>query len=127
MGSSRSMAPDNAKITWWILVSIVGVAFGIHLWGIRQNLPFVPEIDEPVFVTRAVRLAASGDLNPGWFGNPGSTAMYPLAALYRTWHAVVHRGMLFHPDPRCGSVRHVGVVHSSMIVSSETCCLMLRI
>jgi uncharacterized membrane protein len=25
--------------------------------------------------------------------------MYPLAALYRTWHAVVHRGMFFHPDP----------------------------
>jgi hypothetical protein len=99
MSSSRFTDPWNPLITWWILVSIVGVAFGVHLWGIRQNLPFVPEIDEPVFVTRAVHMAASGDLNPGWFGNPGSTVMYPLAALYRTWHAVVHRGMFFHPDP----------------------------
>lgn len=99
VSSSRFADPWNPMITWWILVSIVGVAFGVHLWGIRQNLPFVPDIDEPVFVTRAVHMAASGDLNPGWFGNPGSTVIYPLAALYRTWHAVVHRGMCFHPDP----------------------------
>ncbi len=97
--SPRLDDPWQPTITWWILVSIVGFALGVHLWGIRQNLPFVPEIDEPVLVTRAVRMAASGDLNPGWFGNPGSTVMYPLAALYRTWHAVVHRGMFFHPDP----------------------------
>jgi len=44
-------------------------------------------------------MAASGNLNPGWFGNPGSTVMYPLAAIYRIWHAVAHHGMLFRPDP----------------------------
>lgn len=69
------------------------------MWGIQRDLPYSAEPDEPIFVTRAVPMAATGDLNPGWFGNPGSTLIYPLAAFYHLWHAVTHGGSLFQPDP----------------------------
>lgn len=94
---SRLTNAPFARRKQWILVSVVCVAFGLHLWGIRRNLPFTQEMDEPVFVARAVRIAATGDLNPHWFGNPGSTIIYPLAALYRMWYVLVHRGPLFGP------------------------------
>lgn len=76
------------------------MAFGLYLWGIRKDLPYVPDVDEPVFVLPAIRIAASGNLDPGWFGNPGSTIIYPLAVLFHCWHALVHHGMLLHPDHR---------------------------
>jgi 4-amino-4-deoxy-L-arabinose transferase-like glycosyltransferase len=82
-----------------MLVLITGFSFTLHVLGIRQNLPYIPEVDEPIFVRAAVNIASSGDLNPHWFGNPGSTVIYPLAALFRVWFAVTHRGMFFHPDP----------------------------
>ncbi len=83
----------------WILIFIIAISFGFHLWGIRRDLPFAPDVDEPIFVDRAVGMAASGDPNPGWFGNPGSTVMYPLATFYHIWHAATHDGALFRPDP----------------------------
>ncbi|MGB9590385.1 MAG: ArnT family glycosyltransferase [Candidatus Hydrothermia bacterium] len=83
----------------WALTFIAGISFALHTLGIRQNLPYTPEADEPIFVRAAINIAASGDLNPHWFGNPGSTVIYPLAGLFRTWFAITHRGMFFHPDP----------------------------
>ena len=53
-----------------------------HLWALRRFLP-VPEIDEPFFVRPAVQFAGTGDPNPGWFGHPGSTVIYPLAGLFQ--------------------------------------------
>ncbi len=83
----------------WILISVIIISLGLHLWGIRRDLPFTPEADEPIFVTRSVYMAASGDLNPAWFGNPGSTVIYPLAALFHIWNAVSRGGMWLRPDP----------------------------
>lgn len=72
----------------WILLAIIGVAAGVFLAGIRKDLPYSHEVDESIYVDRAIRIAASGDLNPHWFGNPGSTVFYPLAALFHAWHAI---------------------------------------
>lgn len=83
----------------WILLLTIGISFAVHTIGVRQNLPYTPEVDEPIFVRAAVNIASSGDWNPRWFGNPGSTVIYPLAILFRVWFAVTHRGMFFHPDP----------------------------
>ncbi|MCS7177935.1 MAG: glycosyltransferase family 39 protein [Anaerolineae bacterium] len=85
--------------TCWILVLAVGISFVLHTVGIRQNLPYTPEVDEPIFVRAAINITSSGDWNPHWFGNPGSTVIYPLAVLFRVWFAATHRGMFFHPDP----------------------------
>lgn len=96
--SSRSTDTRNPMMARLILVGIIGAALGFHLSGIQRDLPLTPEIDEPLFVTRAVNMAAKGDLNPGWFGNPGSTVLYPLAGIYHLWNAVAHDGTLFRPD-----------------------------
>ena len=66
----------------WILICVIIIAFGFYVWTIQRDLPFTPEIDEPIFVLPAIRMASSGNLNPGWFGNPGSTVIYPLALRY---------------------------------------------
>ncbi len=65
------------------LVAVSALAACAVLAGITKSLPFAPENDEPVFVHSAARIAASGNLNPQWFGHPGSTVIYPLALLYK--------------------------------------------
>lgn len=82
------------------LLAILLGGWGLYLWGIVRDLPYEPFIDEPIFVERAVHMAATGELNPGWFGNPGSTTIYPLAAIYYFWFAVTEGGNLLRPDPR---------------------------
>jgi 4-amino-4-deoxy-L-arabinose transferase-like glycosyltransferase len=91
--------PGLKRVQRWILICIVSACFGFHVWGVQRDLPYSAEPDEPIFVTRAVPMATTGDLNPGWFGNPGSTLIYPLAAFYHIWNAVTHGGSFFQPDP----------------------------
>jgi hypothetical protein len=86
--SSRTVAVGLAII---ILVSL-----GAHLWGLMRDLP-MPDVDERYFVTPAAYIAASGDLNPHWFGHPGSTVIYPLAAVFRL------REVVFHGAPLVGT------------------------
>jgi 4-amino-4-deoxy-L-arabinose transferase-like glycosyltransferase len=82
-----------------LLLLIVVVAVILHVAGIRRDLPYAPEADEPIKVTAAVTMAATGDLNPRWFGHPGATVIYPLALAYHMWHAIAHNGRLVAPDP----------------------------
>lgn len=96
--SSRSTDTRNSMLARLILVGIIGAALGFHLSGIQRDLPFTPEVDEPQSVMRAVNIAATGNLNPGWFGAPGSTVIYPLAGIFHVWNAVAHHGALFRPD-----------------------------
>lgn len=71
----------------------------MHLWGIRRDLPYIYEIDELYFVPPAVNIAATGNLNPGWFGVPGSTVIYPLAAGFRIWRGIADEVSLSQPNP----------------------------
>jgi len=82
-----------------IVLALTLLSFVIHFWGIRKDLPFTPETDEPIFVGIAVQMATSGNMNPAWFGNPGSTVLYPLVPIYRVWHLTTDRGMVFRSDP----------------------------
>jgi len=95
---------SSAARNLWVLVAIVSVAAGIFLAGIRKDLPYSHESDENIYVERAVFMAASGDLNPHWFGNPGSTVLYPLAALFHTWHAIEYGGAFLSADENIISV-----------------------
>ncbi len=45
-------------------------------------------------------MASTGDLDPHWFGHPGSTTIYPLAGMYHVWDAVAHGGPVFSSDAR---------------------------
>ena len=69
----------------WPVFALAVVSAIVHLWGIRQDLPFALQVDEPMWVGTAARMAAESNLNPKWFGHPGSTILYPLAAMYRIW------------------------------------------
>ncbi|MET0421080.1 MAG: glycosyltransferase family 39 protein [Acidimicrobiia bacterium] len=76
------------------MASIMMVSLLTQVWGIERDLP-MPTLDERYFVTPATYIAASGSLNPHWFGHPGSTIIYPLALLFRLREVVFHGAPLF--------------------------------
>lgn len=85
--------------TAWLVAGLMLAELVLILWGIRGDLPLTPEVDETIFVTSAMHIAATGDFNPHWFGHPGSTMIYPLAAMFHGWNTVAHDGRLIAPDP----------------------------
>jgi hypothetical protein len=80
------------------LASLLGIACVLYLGGVWRELPFYYEGDERVLVQLAVRMAVSEDPNPHWFGNPGSTVLYPLALLYRLTDVAWNGAPLLGPD-----------------------------
>jgi hypothetical protein len=80
------------------VLGIMLVSLGVECWALQRDLPFT-DVDEPTFVRPAVHIAATGDLNPHWFGHPGSTIIYPLAGFYRAWDTVAHGGPVFSSSP----------------------------
>ena len=89
----RAFAP-----VWWAVLGIMALSIGLECWAVTHDLPY-PGVDEPVFVKPAVNMASTGDLDPHWFGHPGSTTIYPLAGIYHAWDAVAHGGPVFSADP----------------------------
>ena len=81
----------------WIFLALGAV---LLVSGSRRDLPWTPMIDEPTFVVRAMHMAATGDLNPHWFGHPGSTLIYPLAGLFALVDPLLPGGSLLdrYPD-----------------------------
>ncbi len=94
--------PPRARRTfapvWWGVLGIMVMSLGLEVWAVTHDLPY-PGVDEPTFVRPAVHIASTGDLDPHWFGHPGSTTIYPLAGMYHVWDAVAHGGPVFSPDP----------------------------
>lgn len=64
------------------LAAILLIGALLRLNGVSFGLPFVYNVDEPIFVGPVIHMLRTGDLNPHWFGNPGSFVMYPLALIY---------------------------------------------
>lgn len=58
------------------------LAVFLRLGGIPHQEPILFHPDEPEFVVRALRIAASGNLNPGWFAHPGTLTLYNLSLVY---------------------------------------------
>jgi len=83
----------------WELIGLILLAALVILPAIQRDLPYANDFDEPTYVKAAVRMAATGNLNPGWFGHPGSTVIYPLTALYHTWYTVTQQGDITQPNP----------------------------
>jgi hypothetical protein len=83
------------------LAALLAIGLLVYLLGVGHDLPYVVQGDEVgYFAAPAARIAATGNLHPGWFGHPASTTIYPLSAVYRIWHASAHGGAWFSPDPR---------------------------
>lgn len=79
----------SRRTTWLAVIGLTLLALLVNAWGIPKNLPYMHEVDEQQQIERTVRMATTGNLNPEWFGNPGSTLLYPMTAVYR---------LVFGPD-----------------------------
>jgi len=98
--SPSATRPPISRYVVGALLAIIALSLFIHLRGLSHDLP-APGADEPYFVLPAARMAWRGDLNPRWFGHPGSTVIYPLAFAYRA------REVLFHGAPLFGEASSI--------------------
>ena len=73
---------DERRTIQFGLAGVLVVAALVRVIGISFGLPFLYDPDEPVFVVRAGSILANQDLNPHFFGHPGTTTIYLLSALY---------------------------------------------
>jgi 4-amino-4-deoxy-L-arabinose transferase-like glycosyltransferase len=94
----ESASRERARAVWCSVLGIMVVSLVLECWALQRDLPF-SDVDEPVFVRPAVHMAATGDLDPHWFGHPGSTVIYPLAGFYRVWDTLAHGGPVFASSP----------------------------
>ena len=85
----------NGRWRYWGPLGIVlAVAFGLRLWGIKQGLPYVYDVDEyGHFVPEAVRMFGHG-LNPHYFVNPPALT-YLLHVVFGVWFGVFRLGSHF--------------------------------
>jgi len=90
------MAKKNYSLA--ILVFLLMVATVLNSLTLRKNLPFVHEVDEQTFVDAAVNISDSGSLNPGFFGHPGSTLIYPLVLIYHLKNSLENGDFFNWPD-----------------------------
>jgi 4-amino-4-deoxy-L-arabinose transferase-like glycosyltransferase len=88
---------------WWAwsgLTLVLAIALGLRLWGIRQGLPFIYNIDEAGhFVPKAVEMSVHG-LNPHYFVNPPALT-YVLHLVFVIWFGGAHgvtREYALHPN-----------------------------
>ena len=96
----------NGRWRYWGPLSIVlVVAFALRLWGIRQGLPYVYDVDEyGHFVPEAVAMFHHG-LNPHYFINPPALT-YLLHGVFGVWfgllgsssHTSIAREFALHPE-----------------------------
>lgn len=89
-----------------MLAALCALALALGAFGLGYGLPFFSHIDEPHVVERASRVAHGHTLNPGWFGHPGSTVIYPLAGIYKVHSAIAHGVPLWRPDPVAYATLH---------------------
>jgi 4-amino-4-deoxy-L-arabinose transferase-like glycosyltransferase len=91
---------DSRLWAWPALGLILLGALALRLWGIKQGLPYVYNIDEAGhFVPKAVGMSAHG-LNPHYFVNPPALTYVlhiVLIARFGAGHGVTHEYAL-HPD-----------------------------
>jgi Dolichyl-phosphate-mannose-protein mannosyltransferase len=95
---TKRWVPARASWPAFCVIAVIAAASSVaHLWSLRRDLPLHDQ-DEAAFVGPAVHIAATWDLNPHWFGHPGSTVIYPLALFFRVWNLLFHQGSLLASD-----------------------------
>jgi Dolichyl-phosphate-mannose-protein mannosyltransferase len=84
-GPATGGSPSSARLlTWCGLALVLTMALGLRLWGIREGLPYIYNIDEAGhFVPKAVHMFSDG-LNPRYFVNPPALT-YVLHLVFDVW------------------------------------------
>jgi len=99
------------------LLSVLALALGLRLWGIRYGLPFAYNLDERShFVPRAVEFFASGSIDPDYQLNPSGVIEWIALAL-----GLVHRSSdgvvdTWRTDP--GAIWTVARVASALLATA---------
>jgi 4-amino-4-deoxy-L-arabinose transferase-like glycosyltransferase len=96
-GSPRA----QQRLAWCGLTLVLLTALGLRLWGIKQGLPYIYNIDEAGhFVPKAVEMSLPGHgLNPRYFVNPPALT-YVLHIVFVLWFGAGHgvtREYALHP------------------------------
>jgi 4-amino-4-deoxy-L-arabinose transferase-like glycosyltransferase len=78
----------KVSITTIAIIAVLAIAGLARYWGLDFGLPFLYNTDEPNFVTRAFRILGTGDLNPHWFGHPGSFTIYSLSLVFGLYASI---------------------------------------
>jgi hypothetical protein len=90
----------SRRLVWCALAVVLATAFGLRLWGVKQGLPYIYNIDEAGhFVPKAVEMFSHG-LNPHYFVNPPALT-YVLHLVLAVWFGGgrgVTREYALHPD-----------------------------
>jgi 4-amino-4-deoxy-L-arabinose transferase-like glycosyltransferase len=98
--------PDRARdrARRWVWTGLAVVLLGglwLRLWGLREGLPYVYNVDEyEHFVPIAVKMFANGTLNPHYFANPPALT-YLLHLLFDLWYGGPHgvvQAYALHPS-----------------------------
>jgi hypothetical protein len=80
---------EHRRWAWGGLALVLLVALGLRLWGIKEGLPYIYNIDEAGhFVPKAVRMFSEG-LNPRYFVNPPALT-YVLHVVFDVWFGGGH-------------------------------------
>ena len=81
-GSVATRLVDGIRAVPVALWLLLGLALVLRLVIVRYGLPQEFDPDEEIFVRAALRMIRVGSLDPDWYGQPGSTLIDGLAALY---------------------------------------------
>jgi len=93
-GAWRDIVRRAAPVV--ILAAILGVAFGLRLWGITSGLPQSYVADEYDFVHAVLRMMKGGDLNPHSWYHPSLQPYLALATYTAVFLLEVPRGRWSH-------------------------------
>lgn len=69
----------NRFVEAGLLLCILAVAAALRVHGIGFGLPALNDPDEPLFVMTAIDMLRNHNLNPHWFGHPGTITLYSIA------------------------------------------------
>lgn len=94
------------------LVLILVVALAWRLNNIGFGLPSMWDPDEPIFMLIPLDMVTDHTLDPGWFGHPGSTTIYLIAAIEG---AVAAAGLLTGLYPNAPAFAHAAFENPAML------------
>ena len=79
----------NLRFLEFLLGFTILIGFLLRVWNIDFGLPQVLHSDEPFIVDSAVRMVATGDMNPHFFEYP-SLYIYLMAIIYGIYSLIGH-------------------------------------